>query len=119
MIGSLLYLTTSRLYILFSVCLCTKFQLDPRESYLIAFKRIFEYLKGTTNLSLFYRKSKDYKLVGYCDADYIGERLERKSTSGSCQFLGDNLISWSSKRYSTIALSTAKVEYIAALRFSR
>ena len=114
MIGSLLYLTASRPDILFSVCICARFQSDPRESHLTAVKRIFKYLKGTTNLGLFYRKSSDYSLVGYCDADFAGDRVERKSTSGSCQFLGENLISWSSKRQSTIALSTAEAEYIAA-----
>ena len=114
MIGSLLYLTASRPDILFNVCICARFQSDPRESHLTAVKRIFKYLKGTTNLGLFYRKSSGYSLVGYCDADFAGDRVERKSTSGSCQFLGENLISWSSKRQSTIALSTAEVEYIAA-----
>ena len=114
MIGSFLYLTTSRLDILYSVCLCARFQSDPRESHLTAVKRIFKYLKGTTNLGLFYRKSSDYSLVGYCDADFAGGRVERKSTSRSCQFFGENLISWSSKRQSTIALSIAEAEYIAA-----
>ena len=114
MIGSLLYLTASRPDILFSVCLCARFQSDPRESHLTAVKRIFRYLKGTTNLGLLYKKSQDYKLVGFCDADYAGDRIERKSTSGNCQFLGENLISWASKRQSTIALSTAEAEYISA-----
>ena len=74
MIGSLLYLTASRPDILFNVCLCASFQSDPREPHLTAVKRIFRYLKGTTNLGLLYKKSSDYKL-----------------TSGNCQFLGDNL----------------------------
>ena len=114
MIGSLLYLTASRPGILFSVCLCARFQSDPRESHLTAVKRILRYLKGTANLGLCNRRSQDYKLVGYYDADFAGDRVERKSTSGSCQFLGENLISWSSKRQSIIALSTAEAEYIAA-----
>ena len=114
MIGSLLYLTASRPDILFSVCLCARFQSDPRETHLTAVKRIFRYLKGTTNLGLLYKKSLDYKLVGFCDADYAGDRIERKSTSGNCQFLGENLISWASKRQATIALSTAEAEYISA-----
>jgi len=92
MIGSLLYPTASRLDILFSVCSCARFQSDPRESHLTAVKRIFRYLKGTTNLGLVYRKSLYYQLVGFCDADYGGDRIERKSTSGNCQFLGENLI---------------------------
>jgi len=87
MIGSLLYLTASRPNILFSVCLCARFQSDPRESHLTTVKIIFRYLKGTTNLGLFYRKSLDYKLVGFCDADYAGDKIERKSTNGNCQFL--------------------------------
>jgi hypothetical protein len=114
MIGSLLYLTASRLDILFRVCLCARFQSDPRESHLTAVKTNFRYLKGTTNLGLLSRKSLDYKLVGLCDADYAGKRIERKSTNGNCQFLGENLISWASKRQATIALSTAEAEYISA-----
>ena len=74
MIGSLLYLTASRPNILFSVCLCARFQSDPREAHLTAVKRIFRYLKGTTNLGLLYMKSSDYKLVGFCDADYVGDK---------------------------------------------
>jgi len=76
MIGSLLYLTAARLDILFSVCLCARFQSDPRESHLTVVKRIFRYLKGTTNLGLLYRKSLDYKLVGLCDVDFAGDRIE-------------------------------------------
>lgn len=71
-------------------------------------------MKGSTNLGFFDRKSKDYKLVGYSDVDYITDRLERNITSGSCQFLGNNLISWSSMRQLGMALSTAEVEYIVA-----
>lgn len=98
MIRSLLCSIASRLDILFSICLCVRFQLDHRESHLTIVKRILRYLKGTTNLGLFCQKYKDYKLVGYYDADYAGDRLERKNTSGSRQFLGENLISWSNKR---------------------
>jgi len=114
MVGSLLYLTASRPDILFSVCLCARFPSDPRESHLTVVKRIFRSLKGTTNLGLLYRKSLDYKLVGFCDVDYAGDRIERKSTSENCQFLGENLISWASKRQATIAKSTTKAKYISA-----
>jgi len=117
MIGSLLYLTASRPNILFSVCLCARFQSDPRESHLTTVKRIFRYLKGTTNLGLLYKKSLDYKLVGLCDADYAGDRMERKSTSANCQFLGENLISWASERQATITMSKAEAEYISAASF--
>ena len=81
MIGSLLYPTASRPDIMFSVCLCARFQSDPREHHLSAVKRIFRYLQGTTNLGLCYKKSHEYRLVGFCDADYAGDRIERKSTS--------------------------------------
>jgi len=94
--------------------LCARFQSDRRESHLTAVKRIFRYRKGTTNLRLLYKKSLDYKLVGFCDADYADDRIERKSTSGNCQFLGENLISWASKRQATIAMSTTEAEYILA-----
>ena len=114
MIGSLLYLTASRPDILFSVCLCARFQADPRESHLIAVKRIMRYLAGTTDLCLMFEKGKNFRLMGYCDADYAGDRIERKSTSGGCHFLGGNLVSWSSKRQSSIALSTAEAEYMSA-----
>jgi len=107
MIGSLLYLTASRPYILFSVCLYARFQSDPRETHLTVVKIIFRYKKGITNLGLLYRKYLDYKLIGFCDADYAGDKIERKSTSGNCQFLGENMISWDSKRLATIAMSTA------------
>ncbi|XP_050909397.1 secreted RxLR effector protein 161-like [Lathyrus oleraceus] len=112
MISSLLYLTAFRPDILFSVCLYARFQSDPRESNLTTIKRIFRHLKGTINTGLCYRRSKDYKLMGYCDADYAGHRLERKNTSGNYHFLGDNVISWSNKKQSTIALSTVEAEYI-------
>ena len=94
--------------------MCARFQSDLRESHLTIVKRIFKYLNGTTNLGLFYRKSLDYKLVGFCDADYVGDRIERKSTSENCQFLGENQISWASKRQTTIAMSTEEAEYISA-----
>ncbi|KAK2389835.1 hypothetical protein QL285_063397 [Trifolium repens] len=116
MIGSLLYLTASRPDILFSVCLCARFQSDPRESHLTAVKRIFRYLKATCNIGLLYQKSNDYMLIGLCDADYAGDKIERKSTSGNCQFIGENLISWASKRQTTTAMSTAEAEYISAAK---
>jgi len=87
MIGSLLYLTASRPDILFSVCLCARFQSDPRESHLTVVKRIFRYLKGTTNLGLFYKKSLDYKLIGFCDADYACDRIEKTESKNKVQLL--------------------------------
>lgn len=103
----------SRPDILFNVCICIRFQSDPIESHLTTIKRIFRYLKGTTNLRLFYKKSPKYKLVEYCDADYAGMKLEKISTGGNNTFLGNNLISWSNKRQYTIGLSTIKAKCIS------
>lgn len=114
MIGSLLYLTASRPDIMFATCLCARFQADPRESHLITVKRIFRYLKGTPNLGIWYPRDTGFNLIGYTDSDYAGCRIDRKSTSGACQFLGRRLVSWQSKKQHTVSTSTAEAEYIAA-----
>ncbi|GMI75421.1 hypothetical protein HRI_001211400 [Hibiscus trionum] len=113
MIGSLLYLTASRPDILFSVCLCARFQASPRESHLIAVKRIFRYLRDTPCLGLWYPRVSTFNLHAYSDADYGGCKIDRKSTSGTCQFLGSMLISWFSKKQNSVALSTTEAEYIS------
>ena len=113
-IGSVLYLTASRPDIMFSVCLCARFQSDPRESHLVAAKRILRYLSGIVNVGLFYPKVDNFDLIAYCDADFAGCKLDRKSTSGTCHFLGNSLVSWSSKKQNTVALSTTEAEYITA-----
>ncbi|GKE41318.1 retrovirus-related pol polyprotein from transposon TNT 1-94, partial [Tanacetum coccineum] len=82
MIGSLLYLTTSRPDIMFSVCLCARFQEDPKTSHLEAVKRIIRYIKGTTHLGLWYLKGTDIETVVYVDSDHAGDYVDRKSTSG-------------------------------------
>ncbi|XP_058767974.1 uncharacterized mitochondrial protein AtMg00810-like [Vicia villosa] len=106
MIGSLLYLTSSHPDIVFSVGLCARFQKNPKESHFSAVKCIFRYLVGTTNVVLWYRKNSDFDLIAYCDADYAGDKVERKSISGACHILGDALTTWSCKKQSTIAFST-------------
>jgi len=80
-------------------------------------KRIFRYLVGTPNLSLVYKHIDSYKLTGYCDADYATDRVERKSTSGGCHFIGRNLISWASRKQNLIALFITEVEYISAASY--
>ena len=111
MIGSLLYVTASRPDGMFSVCMCTRFQASPRESRLKATKRMLRYLKHTQNVGLWYPKGAKFELVGYSDSDYAGSKVERKST---CQLLGRSLVSWSSKKQNSVALSTAEAEYISA-----
>ena len=94
MIGSLLYLTASRPNILlFSVCIYARFQAKPKESHLKSIKRIIKYLKGKEKAGLWYSKQSTFELISYFDANYAKCRLDRKSTSGSYQFLGFNLIS--------------------------
>jgi hypothetical protein len=114
MIGSLLYLCASRPGIMLSVCMCARFQANPKECHLIAVKRIFRYLVHTPNLGLWYPKASTFDLLGYSDSDYAGCKVDRKSTTGTCQFLGRSMVSWSSKKQNSDALSTAGAEYVAA-----
>jgi hypothetical protein len=114
MIGSLLYLCASRPNTMLSVCMCARFQAAPKDCHLRAVKRIMRYLVLTPNLGLWYPKGSRYKLIGYSDADYAGCKVDRKSTSVTCQFLRRSLFSWSSKKQNFIALSTAEAEYVAA-----
>jgi len=114
MIGSLLYLTASRPDIMFSVCLCARFQANPKESHLSAVNSILRYLKHTPSIGLWYPKGASLDLLGYSDSDFAGSRVDRKSTSGGCHLLGRSLVSWSSKKQNSVALSTAEAEYIAA-----
>ncbi|XP_047260542.1 secreted RxLR effector protein 161-like, partial [Capsicum annuum] len=113
MIGSLLYLTASRPDIVFSVGLSSRFQAKPKESHLKSVKRIFRYLKGTSDLGLRYPKGSNFNLVGYLDANYVGCLVDRKSTTGMTHFLGSCLITGSTKKQNLVALSTAEVEYAA------
>jgi hypothetical protein len=114
MIGSLLYVTTLRPDVMFSVCMCARFQVSPRESHLKATKRILRYLKHTQNVGLRYPKGAKFELVGYLNSNCVGCKVERKSTSGMCQLLGRSFVSWSSKKQNSVALSTAEAEYISA-----
>ena len=98
MIGSLLYLTSSRTDIQFFVCLCARFQVSPKESHLTTVKRIFRYLAGTQDIRLWYPANYNLELIAYTDSDYAGSRLDRKSTSGYCQFIRGCLVSWASKK---------------------
>nr|GEX57839.1 retrovirus-related Pol polyprotein from transposon TNT 1-94 [Tanacetum cinerariifolium] len=112
MVGSLMYLTTSRPDLVFAVCMCARYQAKPTKKHLEALKWVFRYLKGTINLGLWYLKDTAMALMAYADADHAGCQDTRRSTSGSAQFLGDKLVSWSSKKQKSTAISTAEVEYI-------
>ncbi|KAJ9566852.1 hypothetical protein OSB04_002818 [Centaurea solstitialis] len=114
MIGSLLYLTASRPDIMYSTCLCARYQAEPKESHLTAVKRIFRYLKGTPNLGLWYSKDSGFDLTAYSDSDFAGCKIDRKSTTGGCHLLGGKLVSWTSKKQNSVSTSTAEAEYVAA-----
>jgi hypothetical protein len=96
--GSLLYLCVSRPDIMLSVCMCARFQAAPKECHMRAIKGIMRYLVLTPNLGLWYPKGSHFDLIGYFDMDYVGCKVDRKSTSRTCQFLGRSLVSWSSKK---------------------
>nr|GFA23990.1 uncharacterized mitochondrial protein AtMg00810-like [Tanacetum cinerariifolium] len=120
MIGSLMYVTSSRPDIMFATCMCARYQANPNEHHVPAVKRIFRYLKGTINLGLWYPKDSGFDLTAYSDADHAGCHLDikrchldRKSTSGSVQFLGDKLVCWSSKKQNCVSISIAESEYVA------
>jgi len=114
MIGSLLYLCASRPDIMLAVCICARFQANPKESHHVAVKRILRYLAHTPSLGLWYPKGTQFDLVGYSDSDWAGDRVDRKSTSGTCHFLGRSLVCWASKKQNCVSISTAEAEYIAA-----
>ncbi|GJX11858.1 putative ribonuclease H-like domain-containing protein [Tanacetum coccineum] len=114
MIGSLMYLTASRPDIMFAVCAYSRFQVNPKTSHLSAVKRIFRYLKGKPKLGLWYPRVSSFDLEAYSDSDYAGANLDRKSTTGGCQFLGRRLISWQCKKQTIVATSTTEAEYVAA-----
>ncbi|GJV36145.1 putative ribonuclease H-like domain-containing protein [Tanacetum coccineum] len=106
MIGSLMYLTSSRPDIIFAVCACARYQVNSKVSYLHAEKSIFRYLKGQLKLGLWYLKDCPFDLIAYTDSDYARASLDRKSTTGGCQFLGCRLISWQCKKQAVVANST-------------
>ncbi|GJT01729.1 putative ribonuclease H-like domain-containing protein [Tanacetum coccineum] len=114
MIGSLMYVTASRPDIMFAVCACSRFQVTPKTSHLSAVKRIFRYLKGKPKLGLWYPRVSSFDLESYSDSDYAGANLDRKSTTGGCQFLGRRLITWQCKKQTIVATSTTEAEYVAA-----
>ena len=98
MIGSILYLTANRLDISYSVGVCARYQANPKESYMIALKRIIKYVKTTADFGVWYNKDTNDVLAGYSDADCARNANDKKSTSGGCFYMGNNLVSWMSKK---------------------
>ncbi|XP_062100106.1 uncharacterized mitochondrial protein AtMg00810-like [Humulus lupulus] len=114
MIGSLLYLTASRPDISYSVGVCAQYKGNPMESHVTVVKRIIRYVNGIQEYGIWYSKETNSNLVCFSHADWVGNVDDRKSTSGGCFYLGNNLVSWHSKKQNSISLSSAEAEYIAA-----
>jgi hypothetical protein len=113
MIGNLLYVTTSRTDVMQAVRQVARFQAAPKESHVLAVKRIFIYLKGLEEFGLWYPKGKDLSLIAYTDAYWAGCIDDQRSTSGAVFYLGECLVSCLSKKQSSVSVSTTEADYIA------
>jgi hypothetical protein len=114
LVGSLLYLTTTRPDIMHAVGLISRFMQSPSKIHFGAAKRILRYVCGTRNYGIWYTSSNNFGLVGYTDSDWAGSFDDRKSTSGYVFSLGSGAVLWCSKKQPTISLSSTEAEYIAA-----
>ena len=113
LVGALQYITTTRPDLAYAVQQACLHMHDPREEHLQLVKRILRYLRGTTEYGLHLHRSDKLELIAYSDADWAGCPDTRRSTSGYTIFLGDTLVSWSSKRQPTVSRSSAEAEYRA------
>nr|GEZ30970.1 hypothetical protein [Tanacetum cinerariifolium] len=114
MIGSLMYLTASRLDITFAVSACARNQVSSTIYNLNAVKRFFKYIKGHPKLGLWYPRDSPFDLEAFSDSDYAGAAGDRKSITGGCQFMRRRLISWQCKNQTIMATSSCEAEYVAA-----
>ncbi|GKB76433.1 hypothetical protein Tco_0943328 [Tanacetum coccineum] len=114
MIGSLLYLTASRPDIMFSICLCARFQENSKTTHLESVKRIFRCIRGTIHYGLWYPKGTIIETIVYTYSDHAGNYADRKSTSGVCTFMGCCLTSWFAKKQTAFAISMTGAEYVSA-----
>ena len=112
MIGSLLYLNASKPNVAFSVGVCARYQACPKESHLIALKRIIRYILGTLKLGLWYPFDTHSNVACYTDANWAGNVDDRKNTLGCCFYIGNCLVSWMSKKQNSILRSTTEAKYI-------
>ena len=113
-VGSLMYLTATRPYMMFVVSLISRYMGNPTELHLQAAKRVLRYLRGTTDFGVFYKKGGCEELIAYMDSDYAGDSEDRKSTSGYVFLLSLGAVSWSSRKQPVVTLSTTEAEFIVA-----
>nr|GEU59644.1 integrase, catalytic region, zinc finger, CCHC-type, peptidase aspartic, catalytic [Tanacetum cinerariifolium] len=113
MIGSLMYLISSRPNLVFVICMCARYQAKLTKYHLHAVKQIFQYLRGTINMGMLYSKDSCIALTTFAYADHVGCQDTTRSKYGSLQLLGDKLVSWSSKKKKSTAISSTEPEYIA------
>lgn len=114
MVGSLMYLTATRPDLMYGVSLICRYMGYPTEYHWRAGKRLLRYLKGTTELGIFYKRGSKMNLNVYTDSDYAGDSDDRRSTSGFAFLLDSLAVTWSSKKQPIVTLSTTEAEYIAA-----
>ncbi|XP_071727975.1 uncharacterized mitochondrial protein AtMg00240-like [Rutidosis leptorrhynchoides] len=114
-----MYLTVSRLAIMFATCLCARYQAHPNVNHMLAAKKIMHYLKGTPSLGLWYPRKDGFELTTYSVSNYGGCKRDFKSTCGGCQFLGSRLVNWQCKKKIVVAQSTREAEYIVSAEKSK
>ena len=112
-VGSLMYLTSTRPDIMYAMSLISRYMENPSEVHLLAAKRIFRYLKGTTDFGITYKTTGKSRLIGFSDSDYVGDLDDRKSTSGSVLMISSGVVSWSLNKQQIVALSTTEAEFVA------
>ncbi|KAL0641292.1 hypothetical protein Bca4012_103186 [Brassica carinata] len=118
LVGKLIYLTITRPDICFAVNQVSQHMQVPKEHHWRMVERLLLYLNGTSSLGVWMGCNKSTEVVGYCDADWAGDRADRRSTTGYCTFIGGNLVTWKSKKQKVVSCSSAEAEYRAMLKLT-
>ncbi|RVW91591.1 Copia protein [Vitis vinifera] len=113
LVGNLLYLTTTRPNLMFPTGLLSRFMSSPSNVHMGVAKRVLKYVRGTTNLGIWYLKTGGVKLDGYVDSDWAGSVDDMKSTSGYVFTIGSSVVCWNSRKQEVVAQSTTEAEYIS------
>ena len=113
LVGRLIYLTVSRPDITYSVHVLSRFMHQPCKLHMEAALRVVRYLKNALGQGLFFSSNSDFRLRAYCDSDWAGCPITRRSTTGYCVFLSPSLVSWRSKCQKTVSFSSTEAKYRA------